>query len=198
MAVSGALPLVFELGEESHLPSFLLSRLRKVSYLAVSVRLTVKKVRVNECVVHNRYVITKTTQKRLLKRTLHTWSSSFNITQSTETRKRLIGSWLKRERNFAQKRMRTCGACARRFMRHFLARLHFSAEELLLYPRRRCQRPRQASTCKMLGQMLKSGNWSLSVFFFLHFKFAYHTNKAPYNKSLRQARIRWLWYLWFK
>ena len=67
---------------------FLLSRLRKVSYLAVSVRLTVKQVWVNECVVqynwsmifkgqsndamHNRYVITKTTQERLLKRTLHT------------------------------------------------------------------------------------------------------------------------------
>ena len=33
--------------------------------------------------------------------------------------------------------------------------------------------------------------------FFLHFKFAYHTNKAPYNKSLRQARIRWLWHLWY-
>ena len=51
MAVSGALPLVLELREESHLPFFLLSRLRKVSYLAVSVRLTVKQVRVNECVV---------------------------------------------------------------------------------------------------------------------------------------------------
>ena len=37
------------------------------------------------------YVITwtKTTQERLLKCTLHTWSSSFNITQ-TETRKRSI------------------------------------------------------------------------------------------------------------
>ena len=50
-AVSGALPLVLELREESHLPFFILSRLRKVSYLAVSVRLTVKQVRVNECVV---------------------------------------------------------------------------------------------------------------------------------------------------
>ena len=29
-----------------------------------------------------------------------------------------------------------------------------------------------------------------------HFNFAYHTNKAPYNKSLRQARFRWLWHLW--
>ena len=37
--------------DESHLPFFLLSRLRKVSYLAVSVRLTVKQVEVNECVV---------------------------------------------------------------------------------------------------------------------------------------------------
>ena len=51
MAVSGTLPLVLELREESHLPFFLLSRLHKVSYLAVSVRLTVKQVRVNECVV---------------------------------------------------------------------------------------------------------------------------------------------------
>ena len=33
--------------------------------------------------------------------------------------------------------------------------------------------------------------------FFLHFNFAYHTNKAPYNESLRQARIRWLWHLWY-
>ena len=35
------------------------------------------------------------------------------------------------------------------------------------------------------------------MYFFLHFNFAYHTNKAPYNKSLRQARIRWLWHLWY-
>ena len=47
-----------------------------------------------------------------------------------------------------------------------------------------------ASTCKMLGQILKSWNLSLSVFFFLHFNFAYITIKAPYNKNLRQARIR--------
>ena len=39
--------------------------------------------------IHNRYVITITTQERLLKRTLHRWSSSFNITQ-TGTRKRSI------------------------------------------------------------------------------------------------------------
>ena len=44
--------------------------------------------------------------------------------------------------------------------------------------------------------MLKPWNFSLSVFF-LAFKFAYHTNKAPFNKSSRQARIRWLWHLWF-
>ena len=31
---------------------------------------------------------------------------------------------------------------------------------------------------------------------FLHFNFAYYTNKAPYNKSSLQARIRWLWHLW--
>ena len=34
-----------------------------------------------------------------------------------------------------------------------------------------------ASTCKMLGQMLKSWNLSLSVFF-LAFNLAYHTNKV--------------------
>ena len=39
--------------------------------------------------IHNRYIITKTTQERLLKHTLHTWSSSFSITL-TETRKRSI------------------------------------------------------------------------------------------------------------
>ena len=72
-------------------------------------------------------------------------------------------------------------------MHSFLARLHLSAEELLLYLRRLCRRPRRFA-CKMLGQMLKSWNFSLSVFF-LHFNFAYHTNKAPCNKSLRQACI---------
>ena len=55
MAVSGALPLCVGaqrfVRDESHLPFFLLSRLRKVSYLAVSVRLTVKQVEVNECVL---------------------------------------------------------------------------------------------------------------------------------------------------
>ena len=45
---------------------------------------------------------------------------------------------------------------------HFLARLHFSAEELLLYPG---VRSASASTFKMLGQMLKSWNFNLSVFF---------------------------------
>ena len=40
--------------------------------------------------------------------------------------------------------------------------------------------------------MLKSWNFNL-----LHFNFAYHANKAPYNKSSRQARIRWLWHLWY-
>ena len=46
-----------------------------------------------------------------------------------------------------------------------------------------------------------SANVSLRIlvclYFFLHFNFAYHTNKAPYNKSLQQTRIRWLWHLWF-
>ena len=40
--------------------------------------------------------------------------------------------------------------------------------------------------------MLKSGNFSLSVLLL-----AFHTYKAPYNKSLWQACIRWLWYLLF-
>ena len=41
-------------------------------------------------------------------------------------------------------------------------------------------------------------NLGISVFlyFLLLLKFTYHTDKAPYNKSLRQARIRWLWHLW--
>ena len=38
---------------------------------------------------------------------------------------------------------------------------------------------------------------SVSLYFFLHFNFAYHINKALYNKSSRQARIRWLWHLRF-
>ena len=71
----------------------------------------------------------------------------------------------------------------------FLARLHFCAEKLLLYPRR------QRRSLQNVRTNVKSWNFSLSVFF-LTFKFAYHTNKAPYNKSLRQARIRWLWHLW--
>ena len=29
------------------------------------------------------------------------------------------------------------------------------------------------------------------------YDFSWHPNKAPYNKNLRQARIRWLWHLWF-
>ena len=37
------------------------------------------------------------------------------------------------------------------------------------------------------------GPWASS--FFLHFNFAYHTNKAPYNISLGQVRIRWLWHV---
>ena len=48
----------------------------------------------------------------------------------------------------------------------------------------------------MLGQMLKSLNFSFSVLFFA-FNFAYYTNKAPYNKSSRQARIQWPWHLCF-
>ena len=51
-------------------------------------------------VIHNRYVKTKTTQERLLKRTLHIWSSSFYIHRRKLEKDR---SWLKRERNFAQK-----------------------------------------------------------------------------------------------
>ena len=50
--------------------------------------------------IHNRYVKTKTTQERLLRRTLHTWSSSFFIHRRKLEKDR---SWLKRERNFAQK-----------------------------------------------------------------------------------------------
>ena len=57
-----------------------------------------------------------------------------------------------------------------------------------------------ASTCKMLGQMLKSWNFCLPLLFLLKLNFAYHTNNTPYmyNKSLRQACIRWLWHLCLK
>ena len=41
------------------------------------------------------------------------------------------------------------------------------------------------STCKMLGQMLRS-IFNISVFF-LHFNFACHTNRAPYNKGLHSG-----------
>ena len=44
----------------------------------------------------------------------------------------------------------------------------------------------------MLGQILKFLKFVI-LYFFLHFNLAYHTYKAPYNKSLRQAHIRWLW-----
>ena len=43
----------------------------------------------------------------------------------------------------------------------FLARLHFSAERAIAIR----SASASASTCKMLGQMLKSWNFSLSVFF---------------------------------
>ena len=76
-----------------------------VSYLALSVRLTVKQVRrtnvlcnmigqwylkgqSNDAIHLYRYVITNTTEERLLKRALHTWSLSFNMTQ-TETSKKI-------------------------------------------------------------------------------------------------------------
>ena len=77
----------------------------------------------------------------------------------------------------------------RNYLQPFLARLHFSAEELLLYPRRQrrrpCRRPRPHA--KMLGQMLKSWNLSLSVFF-LHLNLAYHTNKAPLQQKAYDRR----------
>ena len=53
----------------------------------------------------------------------------------------------------------------------FLARLHFSAEELhcIAIPPASASvsasASASASACKMLGQMLKSWNFSLSVFF---------------------------------
>ena len=70
----------------------------------------------------------------------------------------------------------------------FLARLHFSAEELLLYPRRRRQRPCRRP--QNVRENVKSLGILVFMYFFLHFNFAYHTNKAPFNSRLRQARIR--------
>ena len=72
-----------------------------------------------------------------------------------------------------------------------LAHLHFSAEELHLciaIPLASASASVSASACRILGQMLKSWNFSLFIFF-LHFNFAYHTNKAPNIKNLRQAHI---------
>ena len=76
-----------------------------------------------------------------------------------------------------------------------LAWLHFSAEELLLYPPVSGSSCASTSTCKMLGQILKSENFRLSAFSFA-FNFVYHTNKALYDKSSRQLCIWWLWHLW--
>ena len=67
--------------------------------------------------INYRFVITKTTQERLLKHKLHTPSSSFNMTQAK--RRKRYRSWLKREQNFTQKWMRTRGAATQRLMRHF-------------------------------------------------------------------------------
>ena len=46
-----------------------------------------------------------------------------------------------------------------------------------------------ASTCKMMvgQQMFKSLNFNIYVFFFMHFNFVYHTNKASYNKSFTKV-----------
>ena len=77
---------------------------------------------------------------------------------------------------------------------HFLARLHFSAEELLLYPRR--QRPRRRPACKMLGQMLVLEFKSFCIFSCI-LSLLIILIKPLTTKSLRQARIRWLWHLWF-
>ena len=68
------------------------------------------------------------------------------------------------------------------------------AEELLLYPRCSCPRSVSASACKMLGKMLKVMEFQ-SLYFYLHFNFAYYTNKALTTKA--HDRRAWLWHLWF-
>ena len=74
----------------------------------------------------------------------------------------------------------------------FLARLHFSAEELLLYPprQRRASASASASTYKMLGQMLKSWNFSLSDFF-VAFKLCLgqEKNMCVYCHMLKKIRV---------
>ena len=100
----------------------------------------------------------------------------------------LVEEILSHLKTLTQPEVRTFGCiapkCPLQWWQAFLARLHLSAEELLLYPsaeelllypsaeelllypRRRRQRrcPRPQTKC-MLGQMLKSWNFSLSVFF---------------------------------
>ena len=47
------------------------------------------------------------------------------------------------------------------------------------------------------ANVLKSLGISVFLYFLLLLNFAYHTYKAPYNKTLQQACIRWQWHLRF-
>ena len=80
----------------------------------------------------------------------------------------------------------------------WLACQHFSAEELLLNPRRRRprrhRRPCDIQNVRANVKMLEFQSFCICL---LLLNFAYHTNKVPYNKTLWQARIWWLWHLWF-
>ena len=71
--------------------------------------------------------------------------------------------------------------CLAKKIEPFLARLHFSAEELLLYPGVRVGVRVRMQNVRANVKVLEFKSFCI---FFLHFKFAYHTNKTPYNQSL--------------
>ena len=69
------------------------------------------------------------------------------------------------------------------YLWYILARLHFSAEELLLYPRRRrpCRRRRPRRRPQNVRANVKVLEFQSLCIFSCKFKFAYHINKAPFN-----------------
>ena len=73
--------------------------------------------------------------------------------------------------------------------------LHFSVEELLLYP----------SVGVHVSVSVRVDMWNVNanvkvlefqLVFFFNANFVYNTNKAPYNNSSQQLPIQWLLHLW--
>ena len=60
----------------------------------------------------------------------HAVQASIWLTQAERGKR--YRSWLKRERNFAQKWMRTHGAATRRFMRHFFNKCDYGAGRVVI------------------------------------------------------------------